>query len=73
MSPIASDVLEVDEAYDRQQDDGASSLYSDTTSVSSSVKDYVYENGRRYHAYREGKYMLPNVSPSLHRFREQVV
>lgn len=21
---------------------------------------YVYENGRRYHAFREGKYMFPN-------------
>lgn len=22
--------------------------------------NYKYENGRRYHAYREGQYMLPN-------------
>jgi SAM-dependent methyltransferase len=31
-----------------------------SATVSSSVRDYVYENNRRYHAYREGKYLLPN-------------
>lgn len=36
--------------------DGASS----TQSLSSSVLNYQYENGRRYHAYREGEYILPN-------------
>jgi SAM-dependent methyltransferase len=33
---------------------------SHTTSLASSVLDYKYENGRRYHAYREGEYPLPN-------------
>ncbi|KAL2000170.1 hypothetical protein VTN02DRAFT_3469 [Thermoascus thermophilus] len=33
---------------------------SDLTSLASSVTNYVYENGRRYHAYRAGKYVLPN-------------
>ncbi len=28
--------------------------------MTSSVLDYKYENGRRYHAYREGSYHLPN-------------
>ncbi|KKY19627.1 putative methyltransferase domain-containing protein [Diplodia seriata] len=37
-------------------DDGGSA----TTSVSSSVRDYVFENGRRYHRYCEGRYSLPN-------------
>lgn len=31
-----------------------------TASLSSSVKDYVFENGRRYHKYREGQYLFPN-------------
>lgn len=31
-----------------------------TGSLSSAVYDYVYENGRRYHSYREGQYVLPN-------------
>jgi SAM-dependent methyltransferase len=29
-------------------------------SIASSVTHYQYENGRRYHAYREGAYPLPN-------------
>ncbi|KAF8536850.1 TAM domain methyltransferase, partial [Trichophaea hybrida] len=31
-----------------------------TASLTNSVLNYVYENGRRYHAYREGTYVLPN-------------
>ncbi|KAI9855978.1 MAG: hypothetical protein M1813_009303 [Trichoglossum hirsutum] len=37
-------------------EDGAS--YA--TSVASSVYNYRFENGRRYHAYKEGEYPLPN-------------
>ncbi|KAL7923393.1 S-adenosyl-L-methionine-dependent methyltransferase [Trichoderma austrokoningii] len=33
---------------------------SASTSVMSSVRDYMYENGRRYHRYREGTYNFPN-------------
>jgi len=29
-------------------------------SLASSVRDYYYENGRRYHAYRYGQYPIPN-------------
>ncbi|WEW54703.1 hypothetical protein PRK78_000125 [Emydomyces testavorans] len=36
------------------------SLNSDTESLASSVYHYQYENGRRYHAYRAGEYLLPN-------------
>ncbi|KAJ6258701.1 hypothetical protein Dda_6750 [Drechslerella dactyloides] len=32
----------------------------DTTSLNSSVLAYKYENGRRYHAYKEGKWIMPN-------------
>lgn len=39
---------------------GESDAESDTTSLASSVLAYKYENGRRYHSYREGKYVLPN-------------
>lgn len=31
-----------------------------SASVTSSIMSYRYENGRRYHAYRDGKYLLPN-------------
>ncbi|KAL1965835.1 hypothetical protein VTN77DRAFT_5156 [Rasamsonia byssochlamydoides] len=34
------------------------STYS--ASLTSSVLDYRHENGRRYHAYRDGSYLLPN-------------
>lgn len=33
---------------------------SSTASMTSSVMDYRYENGRRYHAFREGQYVIPN-------------
>ncbi|OJJ64179.1 hypothetical protein ASPSYDRAFT_84202 [Aspergillus sydowii CBS 593.65] len=33
---------------------------SSTASLSSSIQNYQYENGRRYHAYRQGEYMFPN-------------
>ncbi|EGE85185.2 UMTA, variant [Blastomyces dermatitidis ER-3] len=60
-------------AEDREHDnlvvdptiDDSDSTYGDelsvyTASVTSSVTDYQKENGRRYHAYKEGRYMLPN-------------
>ena len=31
-----------------------------TASITSSIFNFRYENGRRYHAYREGQYVLPN-------------
>ncbi|KAH8598461.1 S-adenosyl-L-methionine-dependent methyltransferase [Bisporella sp. PMI_857] len=33
---------------------------SDTTSLKSSVSKYRYENGRRYHGYKDGAYWGPN-------------
>ncbi|KAI9860619.1 MAG: hypothetical protein M1813_006044 [Trichoglossum hirsutum] len=45
-------------------DDGDSAIGSDqssnTTSLASSLLDYNYENGRRYHKFREGRYVFPN-------------
>ncbi|KAK2806489.1 hypothetical protein FQN50_005772 [Emmonsiellopsis sp. PD_5] len=32
----------------------------DTYSLTPSVLDYEYENGRRYHAYHAGRYLMPN-------------
>ncbi|KAK5092900.1 hypothetical protein LTR70_010183 [Exophiala xenobiotica] len=39
---------------------GSAAGSSRTRSVSSSIYNYKCENGRRYHAYREGQYVLPN-------------
>ncbi|QRD87340.1 UMTA methyltransferase family protein [Aspergillus flavus] len=35
-------------------------LQSDTTSLASSVLNYEYENGRRYHKYGQAQYIMPN-------------
>ena len=57
----------MDAASTVSSSDGSSvfdDYYSDTSSFSASllsdVKNYRYENGRRYHSYREGHYVLPN-------------
>jgi hypothetical protein len=36
------------------------SIGTSTTSLNSSVRDYIFENGRRYHKFREGAYNFPN-------------
>lgn len=36
------------------------SVVDSNLSFASSVQDYAYENGRRYHAYRHGQYPFPN-------------
>jgi hypothetical protein len=48
-----------------QEDDLDSTLGSETSShrsisLTSSIYNYRYEDGRRYHAYRDGRYLLPN-------------
>jgi len=51
--------LEVD-ADEFLENEYANSEFTDTTSLTSSITNYVYENGRRYSSYRSGKYLLPN-------------
>ncbi|TGZ77538.1 S-adenosyl-L-methionine-dependent methyltransferase [Ascodesmis nigricans] len=64
--PTTAALLYSDEPVEADNKDGSLSDYfsdgkSDTTSITPSVRDYVYENGRRYHRYGgEGKYVLPN-------------
>lgn len=38
---------------------------SERTSLRSSITDYVYENGRRYHAYRDGEYWGSNDEKAM--------
>ncbi|OJJ65008.1 hypothetical protein ASPSYDRAFT_54382 [Aspergillus sydowii CBS 593.65] len=38
----------------------AESVANSSLSFASTVRDYYYENGRRYHAYRYGQYPMPN-------------
>ena len=53
--------IDADSAYG----DDEVSVY--TTSITSSVVDFPVENGRRYHAYREGTYVFPNDEPEQDR------
>ncbi|KAI4196321.1 MAG: hypothetical protein LQ350_006638 [Teloschistes chrysophthalmus] len=39
----------------------------DSASLTASVLDYEFENGRRYHAYKAGSYPLPNDEQELDR------
>lgn len=52
----------IEPADDNFSDSGYSEsvVQSSSTSMSSSVRDFEFENGRRYHAFRQGHYLLPN-------------
>lgn len=39
---------------------GSDTRTAASTSLASSVRDYAFENGRRYHKFREGRYNFPN-------------
>jgi SAM-dependent methyltransferase len=61
--PDPNAALEAEDNHDPGDD--ADSAYSETpesatTSLTSSIKNHTYENGRRYHSYRAGEYILPN-------------
>ncbi|CAI7589393.1 unnamed protein product [Penicillium glandicola] len=56
-SSTASTADDSDSVFDEGQSGNTSSY---TASLLSDVKNYAYENGRRYHSYREGHYVLPN-------------
>ena len=47
---------------DLRSDDGyeSDSRTSASTSLAEGIRDYIYENGRRYHRFREGRYNFPN-------------
>ncbi|KAI8664635.1 hypothetical protein NCS57_00505100 [Fusarium keratoplasticum] len=54
--------LEVDDTLEEADSviDGSEGSSSYLSSLKSSIYNYRYENGRRYHAFREGTYILPN-------------
>ncbi|QDS75617.1 hypothetical protein FKW77_006625 [Venturia effusa] len=63
MNPDVAIVAESEGSDDSSDTDSALGFDNASfrsASVGSSVFDYKYENGRRYHAYREGTYILPN-------------
>ncbi|KAI1401491.1 S-adenosyl-L-methionine-dependent methyltransferase [Hypoxylon fuscum] len=54
LSIVADDESMTDAGYE------SDSVTSASTSVSSSIWDFSFENGRRYHKFREGRYNFPN-------------
>merc|ERR1712230_286291 len=54
--------LQIDDEDNFNDADSAygSSVASSSVSLASSITHYKYENGRRYHAFREGEYYLPS-------------
>ncbi|KAJ0299082.1 uncharacterized protein N0V96_007059 [Colletotrichum fioriniae] len=55
---VDTEITNPGEDHDSAYGSDAGSAY--TASIASSIFHYQYENGRRYHAYREGQYVLPN-------------
>jgi hypothetical protein len=55
--------MEPDERHEHDSTFGGDreSIASSSTSLSSAMRQYEYENGRRYHSYQAGKYAFPNV------------
>ncbi len=57
----AGQTVVVDEHREfNDKDSGIASDYSDTTTVATWVREYREENGRTYHAYKDGAYFQPN-------------
>lgn len=61
---VDHDQLELESDAGYESDDRGSMA---STSLSSSVRDYLFENGRRYHRFREGRYNFPNDEPEQDR------
>ncbi|PYH99943.1 methyltransferase family protein [Aspergillus ellipticus CBS 707.79] len=64
-APVATehggDSSDSDEAErDDEFSDYAEDFASDTTSLNSEITSYRFENGRRYHSYKDGAYWGPN-------------
>jgi SAM-dependent methyltransferase len=52
--------LEPDTGTNSDNDSAFDANSSASTSLASSILNYEYSNGRRYHGYRSGSYVLPN-------------
>ncbi|KAF2141605.1 uncharacterized protein K452DRAFT_287555 [Aplosporella prunicola CBS 121167] len=59
---MASNVIEIDSGFDGDSAVGSidDQLSAFSESLSSSVVAYPVEHGRRYHAYKDGAYFMPN-------------
>ena len=69
---MADDNIEADRWSDQDSAfGGTASLADSTTSITSSIRDsvfnYQFEHGRRYHAFQAGKYIFPNDEKEMER------
>ncbi|TPX09507.1 uncharacterized protein E0L32_009250 [Thyridium curvatum] len=59
-SVISAQSVEVDDVFDDNDSAIGESVASYSSSLAESVQNYPMEHGRRYHAYRSGRYSRPN-------------
>lgn len=53
--------IDVESAGDTDDDLGyETESVADSVSLASSARNFIYENGRRYHSFRAGSYLFPN-------------
>ncbi|PLB36482.1 class I SAM-dependent methyltransferase [Aspergillus candidus] len=57
---VVDPAILADSTPENSDGDSIYTIESDLTSISSSILNYEYKNGRRYHAYQAGSYVLPN-------------
>ena len=55
--------IEIDSTGGSDTSDNAEESSLTTMSLSESVRDFAFENDRRYHKFREGTYQFPNDEP----------
>ncbi|RAL14956.1 class I SAM-dependent methyltransferase [Aspergillus homomorphus CBS 101889] len=58
--PNSDEQIQIDTSSDDDSLLDVQSLIDSSFTISSTVRDYCFENGRRYHAYRNGQYPIPN-------------
>jgi hypothetical protein len=69
-APFVADLIPDEiEADDAASDAGyeSDSASRASTSICSTVRDYEFENNRRYHRFQEGRYQFPNDEPEQER------
>ncbi|KAM7212281.1 secondary metabolism regulator LAE1 [Rhypophila decipiens] len=60
---IEPDITADDPEHDADDGYESEGVSDATTSLSSSIRDFTWENNRRYHKYKEGRYSFPNDEP----------
>ncbi|RFU29580.1 hypothetical protein B7463_g6764, partial [Scytalidium lignicola] len=66
---VEADIAAEEDDFEQNDDDSAlgSDAASSSASIDSSIMKYRVENGRTYHAFKDGTYVLPNDEPENQR------